>query len=149
MKKGITIIEIVIWMALFVIISGTALFVINPAGQISKARNNQRQFHLNAILNSIRQNMADTSGGKFTCASGAIPTSTKKMAVGAGNYDIGPCIVPAYLINMPYDPGTTAAHYISVADYDTGYNIFQSATTGEITISAPAAELNQTISVVR
>lgn len=133
-------------MALFVIITGTTVYMLNPSGQISGARNKERQLHLEGILNSIRQNMADSSGNKFTCASGGIPTSTKRMA-SSGGYDIAPCLLPTYLLNLPFDPSFAGAHYTSASDYDTGYNIILNSTTSEITLSAPGAELKQTISV--
>jgi type II secretory pathway pseudopilin PulG len=148
MKRGITLIEIIVWMALFVVITATTIYMLNPAGQIAGARNKERQLNLEAILNSIRQNMADTSGNKFNCAAGSIPTSTKKMA-SSGGYDIAPCLVPTYLFNLPYDPGLAGAHYTSVTDYDTGYNIILISSTSEITLSAPGAELKQTISITR
>ena len=71
------------------------------------------------------------------------------MAPGVGNYDIAPCLVPTYLLALPFDPATSGAHYVSNSDYDTGYFIVQNSSTGQITLSAPAAELKKTISVTR
>lgn len=150
MRRGLTIIEIVIAVALVSILAGLGFLALNPAGQLASARNSQRNFHLNGLMNAIRQNIADTSGGSFTCANGVLPTSTaKKMATGAGNYDIASCLVPTYLPNMPFDPAAAGAHYSSNGDYDTGYTIIRNATTGQVTLNAPSAELNKTISVTR
>lgn len=147
-KDGVTTIEIVIWIALFALISGIALYSLNPLSQMIKARNSQRQLHLSALLNSVRQNIADTSGGGFTCSSGPLPTSTQKMA-STGGYNIAPCLIPIYLTTMPFDPSATSAYYNSVSNYNTGYTIVRNATTGAITLSAPYAEGNQTISIIR
>lgn len=147
-SKGITLMEIIVATALIAIIAGVGIVVFNPAGQLAVARNSERILHLQAIMNAIRQNIADQRGQSFACASGPIPTSTKRM-VSSNGYDIAPCLVPTYIINLPFDPATSSAHYASLADYDTGYTIARNASTSEITLSAPAAELKKTISVTR
>ena len=144
-----TLIEILTAMAILVIVAAIGLISLNIPGQFARARNNQRSNHLNAILVGVRQNIADNRTGIFTCASGDIPTSTKRMAIGAGNYDVAPCLVPIYLQNLPFDPATTSARYNSVTDYDTGYYILKASSTGEIIISAPTAELGQSIFIKR
>lgn len=146
---GFTLIELTISLAIFVIIASVAIVAINPLGQISQARNTQRELHLEALMSAIRQNIADSPTGTFTCSAGSIPTSTKRMAVGAGNYDIAECLIPVYAKTLPFDPSTSTAHYISNTDYNTGYNIIQATSTGSITLSAPAAELKKTISITR
>ena len=149
MRKGFTLIELLL--TLTIIVASTVAFIIflNPTGQLAQSRNSQRQLHLNALLNAIRQNIADNRG-TFSCINGDIPsTSTKKMGIGAGNYDIATCLSPTYLFGLPFDPATTSARYISNTDYDTGYLIIKNTSSGLITLSAPAAELNQNISVTR
>ncbi len=141
--------EIVITMTLIAILTGVGFLVLNPGTQIAGARNTERSLHLQAILNSIRQNIADHSGQVFSCVSGALPTSTKKMATGAGNYDIAPCLVPTYLTVMPADPTASGAYYTSNTDYDTGYNVVQNSSTLQITLTAPSAELGKSVSVMR
>ena len=148
-RSGITIVEIVVWITLFTAIAGIGIIAFNPAGQLAKSRNTQRELHLQAVMNSIRQNIADASGGSFSCASGAIPTSTKIMMSAAGGYNIAPCLVPTYLPAMPYDPSSSTAQYTSVSDYNAGYSIVRNATSGEITVAAPSAELSKTISITR
>ncbi len=146
MRKGFTLIEILIVIGLIVILGGIAIMTLKPGELLARGRNGARISHLHTIANAIWQNKSDNRG-IFNC--GSIPTSTTKMAVGAGNYDIAPCLVPAYLPNMPYDPNTAGAHFSSTTDYDTGYNIILNASTSRITISAPNAELNEIISVTR
>lgn len=149
MRKGLTIIEIIIAIALITTIVGIGLVAMNPGGQLAKARNSQRLFHLQSVMNAIRQKMADTSGGAFICAAGTVPATSTKMAVGGGNYDIGPCLVPTYLPTMPFDPSAAGAHFSSTTDYDTGYYIFRNASSGQITVSAPSAELGQAVFITR
>ena len=146
---GLSLIEIMIGVALIAILAGIGFIVSNPAGQIAGARNTERSLHLQAVMNAIRQNMADHTGQVFSCASGALPTSTAKMATGAGNYDIASCIVPTYIITMPFDPAASSSHYASNADYDTGYNVLYNASTTQITLSAPSAELGKSVSLTQ
>jgi type II secretory pathway pseudopilin PulG len=147
---GFSLIEIIIALGLVVIVGGLMIRSINPAGQISQARNVQRQADLNTIMNSIRQNIGDSRTGVFSCTAGDIPTSSKKMASsGTSTYDIAPCIIPTYFFTMPFDPVASGARYNSNVDYDTGYYVLKNASTGQITLSAPAAELEKTISITR
>ncbi len=150
-KDAFTLIELVVTIAVGVIVVMGTLVALNPVGRLAAARNSQRQSHLQTIMNGIRQNIADTrSGGVFNCATGDIPsTTTKKMASGSGNFDIYSCLVPAYLFSIPVDPGTSTAHFNSAADYDTAYTVTRNASTGQVTVAAPAAELKKTISITR
>ena len=141
---GFSLIELMIAISIFVVIAGVAIVSLNPIGQFSKARNTQREFHLQALMAAIRQNIADSQTGGFTCTAGSIPTSTTRMAIGGGNYDIAGCLVPTYITTLPFDPSTSSAHYASNLDYDTGYTIVQATSTRAITLSAPAAELKKT-----
>ena len=145
-----TLMEIIIVIALLAILLAVAIVSLNPAGEFARARNSQRSYHVNAIVTAVRQNIADSTLGTFTCASGEVPTSTKQMAVGSSTYyNIAPCLVSTYLNNLPFDPSAAGAHWTSASDYNTGYNILRNASTGEITVSAPFAELGKTVSVTQ
>lgn len=149
MRSGLTLIEIIISVAMIAVLSAIYFFVANPAQQLAGSRNTERQLQLQAIMNAIRQNIADQSNEQFACANGPIPTSTKTMASSAGSYNIGPCLVPTYgIFTMPFDPSASSSHYVSVNDYDTGYAIVMNA-SGSITLSAPNAEMSQTVSITR
>ena len=150
MKSGFTLIEILIAITLMVILMGIYFLVANPAGQLASSRNSERLLHLQAIMNAIRQNVADQTTGQFSCSSGPLPTSSADMASasGTGYYDIAPCLVPTYLFTLPFDPSASSSRYTSVSDYDTGYTVVIDA-SGTITLSAPYAELGKTISVSR
>lgn len=153
-RRGMTLIEIVVVTALIVILTGTYFLVANPAGQLGGARNHERQLQLQSIMNAIRQNIADQSNEQFSCTAGPIPTSTADMTsrAGAGNYNIAPCIVfgaGVYgLFSMPFDPSASSSYFNSVNDYESNYSIIANA-SGSVTLSAPGAELKQTISVTR
>ena len=148
-RSGLSLVELLITLVVITIVARAGFLALNPAGQVSGARNTERSLHLQAIMNAIRQNMADHTGQIFLCASGALPTSTKKMATGAGNYDIASCIVPIYIITLPFDPVASSSHYASNANYDTGYNILFNASTTQITLSAPSAELGKSVTLTQ
>ncbi len=146
--NGFTLIEILIAIALVALMGGLTILFLNPPSLLARGRNAERKSHLYTIINAIWQNKSDNNGN-FNCVSGDIPTTTAKMAIGVGNYNIAPCLVPIYLPTMPYDSKAGGAHYASNTDYDTGYNIVGSATSGRITLNAPWAELGEIISVTR
>lgn len=143
-KQGFTILEVLIAMALIAMISAAVFINLNPASQLAKARNATRSGAVLQILNAIGLRKSDNRGVFETgCAAGIIPTTITQIGNGVGNYDIEPCLVPAFMPPpMPYDPlgGTAEA---------TGYNIQRDATTGRVTVSAPDAELGAIISETR
>lgn len=148
-ESGFTFLELIIASALAVTLAAVALVWLNPAAQFASARNTRRSADIGVIVNAIGQNIADNRG-VFTCTSGAIPTAVAtKMASSSGNYNIAPCLVPAYLATLPYDPSAPGARYVSTADYNTAYTIQASSTTGIITLAAPSAELGAVITVSR
>jgi prepilin-type N-terminal cleavage/methylation domain-containing protein len=149
MRKGFTLIEILVSISVIVVLTSIYFFVANPAQQLGAARNSERQLQLQTIMNAIRQNIADQSNQQFSCTSGSLPTSTKKMTSSVGGYNIAPCLVPTYgIFTIPFDPTTSTAHWVSISDYDSGYTIILNA-SGSITLAAPAAELKQTVSITR
>ena len=142
--RGFTLIELLIVIAIIAILAGAVIIAINPGRQFAQARNSTRRTHVQSILNAVSQNAADNQG-TFTCASGAIPTTSTSMESGGGGYDICSCLVSNYLSSVPFDNSVTDAHYTSCSDYATGYNIIRDATSTRVMVTAPAAELDQTI----
>ncbi|MBI4087502.1 MAG: prepilin-type N-terminal cleavage/methylation domain-containing protein [Candidatus Liptonbacteria bacterium] len=147
-NKGFTLIEVVISVAIITLLTVAAIVILDPARQFAKSRNTQRWSDVNVILNAVGQNTVDNRG-TFSCSSGGIPTTTTRMASSSPNYNIAPCLVATYLSALPFDPATSGAKWTSVTDYDTAYNILRNATTGRVTISAPAAELGESVTVTR
>jgi prepilin-type N-terminal cleavage/methylation domain-containing protein len=148
MRKGLTLIEIVIVIALIATLVGVYFLVANPAGQIASSRNNRRKIDLENILIAIKNNASEQGNEQFLCAAGPIPTSTKVMGSAAGNYNIAPCIIPSWIALMPFDPSASSSYYNSPSDYNTNYAIVINA-SGTVVLSAPNAELGKTITITQ
>ena len=145
-QKGFTLIEILVVMGIIAVLATIVLVAVNPARQFAQARDTQRSSNVNTLLNAIGQRIADNRGvfEAGGCAD-AIPNST--TTISSDDYDIYSCIIPNYLAAIPFDPSTGS--FVSETNYDTGYSIVKSASTGRITITASSTEIGDVISVSR
>jgi type IV pilus assembly protein PilA len=143
-ERGFTLIEILLVIGLIAILAAIVIIAINPARQFAQARNTQRSSNVNAILNAVHENMIDNEG-VWTCSTD-LPTTTAQN-ISASGVDICDCLVDTYLAELPYDPETGS--YTDCTDYNTGYYIIQSTSTGRVTVIATSSELGETISVTR
>ncbi len=105
LKKGFTLIEILVVIGIIAILAAVVIIAINPARQFAQARNSQRQSNIESILNALGQNLADNKG-TVTCT--GITTST--TTIGTGGTDLTTCLAPYLPSGVPMDPtGGTAA----------------------------------------
>ncbi len=159
--KGFTLIEILIVIGIITILMAAALVAVNPFRQFAMANNANRWSGVTTIMNAVSQGVVDGKGA-FNCVpTGAattdcpatgdtIPTTATNMADPTSDptgYDICSCIVDTYVAAMPYDPQNGV--YTSCTTYDAGYEISCDTTNGRITVSAPDAQLGETISITR
>ncbi|MFA5937244.1 MAG: hypothetical protein WC822_05225, partial [Candidatus Paceibacterota bacterium] len=108
------------------------------------ANNTQRRSDVNAILGAVNAYMADHRGNPPS----GISTTTSTIS-SSGGVDICSAIVPLYIAAMPVDPNTGSS--TSCSSYFTDYTIVRTATSSgsRITVTAPSAELSETITVTR
>ncbi|OGD39739.1 hypothetical protein A3I30_00740 [Candidatus Azambacteria bacterium RIFCSPLOWO2_02_FULL_44_14] len=144
-QSGFTLIELLVVIGIIAILATVVIIAINPARQFAQARNTQRWSNVNTLLNAVGQRMADNRGIWTTDATciATLPASTTPIGSDVGNADLSPCIVPTYVSIMVMDPSVGVVG-------DTGYTIIQTGgASGRITVSAPNAELTETIAVTR
>ena len=144
-QSGFTLIELLVVIGIIAILATVVIIAINPARQFAQARNTQRWSNVNTLLNAVGQRMADNRGIWTTDATciATLPASTTPIGSDVGNADLSPCIVPTYVSIMVMDPSVGVVG-------DTGYTIVQTGgVSGRITVSAPNAELTETIAVTR
>lgn len=147
-NRGFTVIEMVVVFALIAVAAIGTYFLLNPAQQLARSRNQRRSADINIVANAIQRKKIDNRG-VFSCSSGGIPTIATRMASSTGNYNVAPCLVPLYLDNFPHDPNAANARYNSITDYDSAYLIAQNTASSTVTITAPYAELEEIISITR
>jgi len=118
-NKGFTLLELLIVMAILAILITTTVILINPARQLAKARDTQREADIFAIVSLVMQYSAEHSGAlpdtdgdplvdsfpnDLTCI-GSDPSCFNLAAAG----EDGDTVVPEYTGELPFDPSTGSA----------------------------------------
>lgn len=148
-SKGFTLIEILVVIGIIAILAAVVLIAINPARHFSQANNTVRRANVETIANAIGHYMADHKGALPTLPASA--TEICKTGVGSCGSLVNLSALTAdgiYLPNLPIDP--TCPTGLPACDPNgIGYTIFKSTNNNRITVSAPQAELGETISITR
>src|SRR6185503_2682877 len=151
-QKGFTLIEILVVIGILAVLLALVLIAVNPRQQFIQANNTQRRSDAKAILNAVGAYMSKNKGQIPAGIDGTVRTITS--TTGASNINLCATLVPTYIADLPLDPVTgteTPTGSLCTAGgatYSTGYTI-TSSTGNRITVSAPAAENGETISVSR
>lgn len=142
LRRGFTLIEILLVVAAIAILAGIVILAINPGKQLGETRNAQRRADVNTIMNATYQYTIDNSGTLPATITTVSTEICKTGGVCTGLIDLGVLTAnEKYLTSMPFDPTSGSAN-------GTGYNIMKSA-NGRITVSSTHAEQAATISVTR
>lgn len=147
-RAGFTLLEVVLVVTILAVLSAGLVLTLNPSVRFAKSRNNKREADVSMFLNAIGRRIADNKG-LFACGAGVLPAISTRMTSEVGGYDIASCLFPSYIPLVPHDPNGVGAHYTSVSDYNVGYDVWQDVVTGRVTVEAPFAELEDTISASR
>ncbi len=162
-SKGFTLIELMVVIGIFSVLLAITLVALNPARQFAQANNTKRGSDTQAILNAIGQYSVQNSGnlpeGSGTnggmillsdCTVGSPCLISNDAAVLTPKIDLCGVLITDYLAELPIDPvsgeGTPTGSCIT--DYNTGYFVYQAASSNRITVLAPDTELQPEVSVI-
>src|SRR3989344_191546 len=158
-RSGFSLVELLMAMAVVGILAGLVIVAINPTKQMADARNTQRKFDVNSILNAFGQFSVD-SGGFFQpkkvdgttllteCAVNSTPRHLCKPTTPHGT-DPGMCGDPnilcvfsrhltgAYLADLPHDPWDAED---TTGEQETVDYLVSSQAPGRFRVDAPSAE---------
>ena len=124
-RKGFTLIEILLVIALIAILASITIVAINPAGQFEKARDTERASDLNAIMSAIHQYATDNDGA----FPGNLSTSEFEICATdtvdcTGMYDLSDLTDnETYLVEMPIDPFCPDIDDSQCEEGGTGYRL--------------------------
>ena len=140
-RSGFTLIELLLVIGIIAILASIVIVAINPTKQMGDARNAQRRSDVNTILNAVYQYAIDNNGTMPGClattSGGPICVQGSGCTGVTGGCDLD-ALTTAYIVDLPVDPSGATGN-------DTNYAV--SITGGRVTVSAPEAEQDQTISV--
>lgn len=138
-KKGFTLIEVLLVIAILSILSGIVILAINPQKQLLDAHKAQRVADVNTILSAVYQYANDNKGNMPGSNIPVAPTAALEICTAsvsltcttASLADLSTLISSqTYLTAIPVDPAGNVTN-------GAGYTI-QKTTNGRITVTAPA-----------
>ena len=132
-------------LVIFGLLASVVLVAINPVGMVHKANDTQRRSDVGEIIIAVNHYVTDHKGQLPPGLSsvGSVPEIIDSTGKGA---EFCNALVPAYLSKLPVDP--KGGVYVDCNSYDTKYQVLVSP-SGQITISAPNAELSAPIAVTK
>jgi len=135
--KGLTLIELLLVGGIVVVLFAVVLVGVKPTHELATLRNAQRRSDLTFLLNAVSQYQLDHHG--------AVPAGVASLSatISKGGSDICPTLVSMYAARLPSDP--MSGEYRDCQRYNTGYLIMRNPETNRVTVSAPNAELGESI----
>ena len=133
-KRGFTLLEILLVVAIIAILAGIVIVAINPAKQLGNARDSQRKSDINTLYKAVNQYLIDQ--GTLPTAITTTPTQVcDAQGLPNGCLNLNTLLVPTYIPAMPKDPQATSTS-------GSGYTITKVG--GNIYVEAPLTEIGFT-----
>ena len=141
-KKGFTLLEILLVIAIIAILAAIVIIAINPGKQLADARNAQRSTDVNTILNGVYQYAVDNNGNLPTTITTTATEICNTGGTCAALIDLGTLTAnEKYLVKIPKDPKDSTVN-------SSGYTILKTV-NNRVTVEATHAENGATITVTR
>jgi prepilin-type N-terminal cleavage/methylation domain-containing protein len=137
MKKGFTLLEILLVIAAIGVLAAIVIIAINPNRQLAQVRDAERQSEVNSLAKALDQYLIDNGGYPSV-----ITNSVQEVCAPGGSVsciDLSGDLVPTYLADIPVDPQATGD--------GSGYSVAVNASNGAISVSAASAELDSVIAI--
>ena len=158
LKKGFTLLEILLVVGIIAILAGIVILAINPSKQLADTRNAQRRADVLTILNAVYQYSIDRNGvvpatvvttfnSNADCILGSGKEITNGTSTNNSYVDLYTSLVGAtstYIVAIPHDPLATSSAFGDGSGYVVG-----KTAGGRVTVCAPLAENGLAISVTR
>lgn len=140
-QQGFTLIELLVVLGIIAILAAIVIIAVNPARQFAISRNTVREANVNSILSAAWQYAIDNQGN-LPASITSTPTEICKTGASscAGLVDLSVLTDNGkYIVKIPEDPKAGSGN-------GTGYFI-QKMDNGRLSVTAPDAELGNTIEV--
>lgn len=129
LKRGFTLLEVLLVIGLIAILAGIVIVAINPSRQLTQANDTQRRADVLAILNAVDQYTIDNNGTRpVGVGSEPIDTDIKMLGEDVGDcsavtcagisgsldaacIDLSSVLTPTYVGSIPVNPGSTSVTY--------------------------------------
>lgn len=146
-RKGFTLLEILLVVAIIAILAGIVIVAINPTKQLGDTRNAQRRVDVQTIIDAVYQYAIDNDGSlPSVIPTGSTCTDSDNEICVTGASSCGGLINlsdltanQVYLVSIPIDPQEDS-------DYGTGYHIHKN-NFGRVTVCAPLVEQGEEIQI--
>jgi prepilin-type N-terminal cleavage/methylation domain-containing protein len=138
MKKGFTLLEILLVIAAIGILAAIVIVAINPTRQLAQVRNATRVSDTNTLSKSLNQYLIDNGSYPNGITTSYVEICAEGVSDCTGYVDLD-SLTPNYLALIPSDPQSSGD--------GTGYEVAVNPVNNQISIRAINAELSNQISV--